>query len=40
LSIEVINKIDAIPQETPVIEVSMANPIYQGPIGPKGEKGD
>lgn len=40
MGIEVLNKISATPEETPVIHVSMANPIYQGPIGPKGEKGD
>lgn len=40
MGIEVLNKISATPEETPVIQVSMANPIYRGPIGPKGEKGD
>lgn len=40
MGIEVLNKISATPEETPVINVSMANPIYRGPIGPKGEKGD
>lgn len=40
MGIEVLNKISATPEETPVIHVSMANPIYRGPIGPKGEKGD
>lgn len=37
MGIEVLNKISA---TTPIIHVSMANPIYRGPIGPKGEKGD
>lgn len=40
MGIEVLNKISATPEETPVIHVSLANPIYRGPIGPKGEKGD
>ena len=40
MGIEVLNKISATPEETPVINVSLANPIYRGPIGPKGEKGD
>ena len=40
MGIEVLNKISAIPEETPVIHVSMVNPTYQGPIGPKGDKGD
>lgn len=40
MGIEVLNKISATPEETPVIQVSLANPIYRGPIGPKGEKGD
>lgn len=40
MSIEVLNKMSATPEETPVISVSMANPIYQGPVGPKGEKGE
>ena len=40
MGIEVLNEISATPEETPVIHVSMANPIYRGPIGPKGEKGD
>ena len=40
MGIEVLNKISATPEETPIIQVSMANPIYRGPIGPKGEKGD
>ena len=40
MGIEILNKISATPEETPVIHVSMANPIYRGPIGPKGEKGD
>lgn len=40
MSIEILNKINATPEETPVIHVSMSNPTYQGPIGPKGEKGD
>ena len=40
MGIEVLNKISATPQETPVIHTSMANPIYQGPVGPQGEKGE
>lgn len=40
MGIEVLNEISATPEETPVIHVSLANPIYRGPIGPKGEKGD
>lgn len=40
MGIEVLNKISAIPEETPVIHVSMVNPTYQGPVGPKGDKGD
>ena len=40
MSIEILNKINATPEETPLIHVSMSNPTYQGPIGPKGEKGD
>ena len=40
MGIEILNKINATPEETPVIHVSMSNPTYQGPIGPKGDKGD
>ena len=43
MSIEVLNKMTAVPEETPVINVSLGNPIYrgpQGPIGPQGPKGD
>jgi hypothetical protein len=43
MAIEVLNKITAVPEETPVINVSMANPIYRGPQGvqgPQGLKGD
>lgn len=52
MSIEVLNKIAAMPEETPVINVALGNPTYQGPAGkdgapgpmgpqgPKGDKGD
>ena len=43
MSIEVLNKMTAVPEETPVINVALGNPIYrgpQGPIGPQGPKGD
>lgn len=49
MSIEVLNKMAATPEETPVINVSMSNPTYQGPagkdgapgpMGPQGPKGD
>ena len=40
MSIEVLNKITAMPEETPVINVSMSNAIYRGPKGDKGDKGD
>lgn len=40
MSIEVLNKITAVPEETPVIDVSMSNAIYRGPKGDKGDKGD
>lgn len=43
MAIEVLNKITAVPEETPVINVSMTNPIYRGPQGvqgPQGLKGD
>ena len=45
MSIEVLNKMTAVPEETPVINVSMSNAAYrgprgeQGPIGPEGPKG-
>lgn len=38
-NIEVLNQIDAIVEDIPVIEVSMANPIYRGPVGPQGKPG-
>ena len=40
MSIEVLNKMTAVPEETPVINVSMSNAIYRGPKGDKGDKGD
>lgn len=40
MSIEVLNKITAVPEETPVINVALGNPIYRGPKGDKGDKGD
>lgn len=40
MSIEVLNEIMAVPEETPVINVSMSNAIYRGPKGDKGDKGD
>lgn len=38
-NIEVLNQIDAIVEDIPVIEVSMTNPIYRGPAGERGEDG-
>ena len=40
MSIEVLNKMTAVPEETPVINVALGNPIYRGPKGDKGDKGD
>lgn len=40
MSIEVLNKMTATPEETPVINVALGNPIYRGPKGDKGDKGD
>lgn len=49
MSIEVLNKMAATPEETPVINVALGNPTYQGPagkdgapgpMGPQGPKGD
>lgn len=40
MSIEVLNKMTAVPEETPVINVALTNPIYRGPKGDKGDKGD
>ena len=43
--IKVLNQIEAVPQDIPVIDVSMGNPTYRGPKGedgapgPKGESG-
>lgn len=37
--IKVLNKMTAVPEETPVINVSMSNATYQGPKGDKGETG-
>ena len=39
-NIEVLNQIDAIIEDIPVIEVSMANPIYRGPAGLPGKPGE
>lgn len=38
--IEVLNTIEAVVEEIPVINVSMSNAIYRGPKGDKGDKGD
>lgn len=38
-NIEVLNQIDAIVEDIPVIEVSMTNAIYRGPAGERGEDG-
>lgn len=40
MSIEVLNKMTAVPEETPVINVALGNPTYRGPKGDKGDKGD
>lgn len=40
MSIEVLNKMTAVPEETPVINVALTNPTYRGPKGDKGDKGD
>lgn len=37
--IEILNNITAIPEDTPVINVSMSNATYRGPAGPQGEIG-
>ena len=37
--IKVLNKMTAVPEETPVINVSMSNATYQGPKGDKGDIG-
>lgn len=42
-NIEVLNKVEPIVDESPVINVSMANAIYrgpQGPVGPQGPQGE
>jgi hypothetical protein len=39
MSVKVLNTIIANPEETPVINVSMSNPIYRGPVGPQGIPG-
>lgn len=39
MSIEVLNKMTATPEETPVINVALGNPIYRGPKGDKGDIG-
>ena len=39
MSVKVLNTIIANPEETPVINVSMSNPIYRGPAGPQGIPG-
>ena len=38
-TIEVLNQVEAVVDETPVITVSMSNAIYQGPKGDKGDTG-
>lgn len=43
MAIEVLNKMVATPDETPIINVALANPTYRGPagpVGPQGPKGD
>lgn len=39
MSIEVLNKMTAVPEETPVINVALTNPTYRGPKGDKGDIG-
>lgn len=39
MAIKVLNRMIANPEETPVVNVSMANPIYRGPEGPVGPVG-
>lgn len=38
-NIEILDNIEAVIEDVPVINVSMANPIYRGPQGVQGEKG-
>ena len=38
-NIEVLNKMEVIAEDTPIINVSMSNAIYRGPKGDKGEDG-
>lgn len=40
MSIEVLNKMTAVPEETPVINVALGNPTYRGPKGDKGDTGE
>lgn len=39
-TIEVLNQTKPVVEDTPVINLSMSNPIYRGPQGEKGDKGD
>jgi hypothetical protein len=39
MAINVLNRMIANPEETPVVNVSMTNPIYRGPEGPVGPVG-
>lgn len=39
-NIEVLNKMEAVAEETPVINVSLGNPTYRGPKGDKGDRGE
>ena len=39
-NLEVLNNTNAVIDETLVLEASMANPMYRGPAGPKGERGE
>lgn len=39
-NIEVLNKMEVIAEDTPIINVSMSNAIYRGPKGDKGDKGE
>lgn len=39
MAIKVLNRMVANPEETPIVNVSMTNPIYRGPEGPVGPVG-
>lgn len=39
MAIKVLNRMIANPEETPIVNVSMTNPIYRGPEGPVGPVG-